>query len=243
MYTTQSRHNRNALGVSRAYDRVNDVGLGLVITVTTKFDPQKMRVRLGYWLDEAANQMAEQFKDDVRASGMEPTEGGMVPTVNGRMSEREAYKQQALNRGLNDLVNWSASVPTLKGPNAVKTYAMMAVKMLVGIAFPWIGIGMTISSLFGKKKKKKMSVPWNAIYAGALPYAQGQTKAEELNRIAEEVARIHEERVVEVQKVRSKEVEFKLPDWVKSIDRGALVIAPVGQTVIGPPVTSITRKK
>ena len=240
MYTTQSRHNRSALGVSRAYEMVNDIGLGLVVTVTTRFDPQRMRERLGYWLDEAANQMAVQVRGDIRAQGGEPTEGGMVPTINGRRSEREVYKQAALNRGLDNLVNWSTSVPTLKGPKAVKTYAMMAVKALVSWAFPVIGIAMFAFSMLSKKKKPKIGIPWNAIYAAALPYAQGQTQAEELNRIAEEVARIEQERTVEVQKVRGQAVEFKLPDWVKGIDRGALVVAPVGKTIMGPP---IMRKK
>ena len=202
-------------------ETVNDIGLGLAVTVTTRFDPQRMKIRFTYWLDKAANEIAEQVHGDIRAAGMEPND-----------DSKETYRRAAIAQGISGIVVWSSTVSVPKGPSAVKTYGMMAAQLAVGIALPWVGIAWAVSSLFGKKKKKKMSTPWNAIYAAAMPYAQSQTKAEELNRIAEEGQRIQQERFVEVQKVRGRAVEFKLPELVKGIDRGALVVSPVGPAII-----------
>jgi hypothetical protein len=200
---------------------VNDVGLGLVVTVTTRFDPQRIKPRFIYWLDKVANEIAEQVHGNIRAAGMEPND-----------DSKETYRKAAIAQGIDGIAAWSATVAVPKGPSAVKTYGMMAAQLAVGIALPWVGIAWALSSFVFGKKKKKMATPWNAIYAAAVPYAQSMTKAEELNRMAEEAQRIQQERTVEVQKVRGKAIEFKLPEWVKSIDKGALVVSPVGPSVI-----------
>lgn len=203
-------------------------GLGLTVTVTTKFDPQRIRERLKYWIESTVDEMAIQARADIRGAGMIPNEGG-----------RAGYLKAALDRGLSNLVNWSTTVPVPKGPNAAKTYGMMAAKMVIGIVFPWVGIGMALSSFLGKKKKKRMGIPWNALYGAALPYAQTQTKAEELQRIAQEVVEIAEIKKVTGEKRSAEASLFKMPEGITSISRGALVISPVGQPII----KSITRKK
>jgi hypothetical protein len=159
--------------------------------------------------------MAVQAREAIRGSGMEPEEAG-----------KDEYRNRAIAQGLSAGVTWSGEVGVPKVPSALSTYGMMAGKLAIGFVMPWVGIGLVVASFFGKKKKK-MGMPWNAIYAQAIPYAVGATKQEELNRIAEEEARIKQEQFTEVQKVRGAEVVFKLPEGVTSITKGgALVIQP-----------------
>lgn len=196
-------------------------GLGLVVTTTTRFDPARIKARLYHWLETAAEEMAAQARDGIRSSGMEPEESG-----------REEYRNRAMAQGISGMASWSSSVAMPKMPSAGATYGKMAAQLAVGIALPWVGVAWAISSFVSGKKKKKMPIPWNAIYAAALPYAQQSTKQEELNRIAEEEERIKQERFTEVQKVRGAEVLFKLPEGVTSITKGgALVIQPRSQPI------------
>lgn len=196
-------------------------GLGLVVTVSSRFDPARMKARLYYWLETAANEMAAQARDGIQSAGFAPEEGG-----------RDEYRNAAMAQGIGGIASWSSQVATPKLPSAGATYGKMAAQLAVGLALPWVGAAWAISSFVFGKKKKKMPIPWNAIYAAALPYAQQSTKQEELNRIAEEEERIKQERFTEVQKVRGAEVLFKLPEGVTSITKGgALVIQPRSQPV------------
>lgn len=208
-------------------------GLGMVVTVTPRFDPTKIRVRLAHYIDVAAEEMTKQARRDIEASGMLPGEGdsGMWRGQRRGLSAREAYRQQAINTGMSNVVSWSSSIPMPKTPSMAKTYGMMAAKMIVGIAFPWVGIGMAVSSLFMKKKKKTMAIPWNAIYAAAVPYAQDMTKAEELQRIADETHEIEVVRQKVMEQRSAEAAAFKLPEGVTSISRGALVMALKGSPV------------
>jgi len=96
---------------------------------------------------------------------------------------------------------------------------------LSGLGFGFFG--------FGKKKKQEVpQIPYEEIFAIARPLARQYARQEEENRIVQEEQRIQQERQVETQKVRQRVVEFKLPEGVTSISRGALVISPVGQPVI-----------
>lgn len=86
-----------------------------------------------------------------------------------------------------------------------------------------------IFDMFSKSKAPK--IPWNEIYAEARPLAQQYARQEEENRIAEEGLRIQQERYTEIQKVSRAATEYKLPEGVTSISRGALVIMPKGGPV------------
>ena len=223
-------HNRN-VGMNSKWDNVNDVGLGLVVTVTTHFDPDRIKARLYYWLEKTAEEMANQVRQDIRNSGGEPTEGG-----------RAGYRNAAMSKGMSGTSNWSTSTNLPKSPSGIKTYGMMAGKLALSFVVPWVGIGMMAFSMFGKKKKPKIAVPWNVIYSEALPYAQNLTKTEELNRIAEEEQRVQKEREVEVQKVRGRAVEFKLPEGVQSITAGGASVLLVGAAKSFPIVPNVKRK-
>lgn len=194
-------------------------GLGLVVRTTSRFDPARMKARLYYWLETAANEMANQARDSIRSSGFDPEEGG-----------RDEYRNAAMAQGIGGMASWSSTIEVPKLPSAGATYGKMAAQLAVGIALPWVGVAWAISSFVFGKKKKKMPIPWNAIYAAALPYAQQETQQEELNRIAEEETRVKQERYTEIQKVSTRAAAFQLPEGVTSITKGgALVIQPKGQ--------------
>jgi hypothetical protein len=196
-------------------------GLGLVVTTTSRFDPARMKARLIYWLDQAANEMGENARKEINASGGEASEG-----------DKNTFRNAAIAQGMVGAGTWSSSVAMPKAPSAVATYGKMAAQLAVGFVMPWVGIAWAISGFLGKKKKPKMPIPWNAIYASALPYAQQATQQEELQRIAEEAERIKQERYTEITKVSAKAAIFQLPEGVTSITKGgALVIQPRGMPV------------
>jgi hypothetical protein len=193
-------------------------GLGIVVTMTPKFDPTKIKVRLTHYIDVAANAMADQARNEIKSAGMRPDEGG-----------REEFRQRAINLGLSNIVSWSTTVPMPKTKSAAATYGMMAAQLVIGIVFPWVGLGLAVSKLFGKKKK--MAMPWNAIYAAAVPYAQQMTQAEELERIAKETREIEVQRTTALETRSAEAAKFKLPEGITSISRGALVMAVKGKPI------------
>jgi hypothetical protein len=206
-------------------------GLGLTVTQTTRFDPQRIRARAAVWLDAVVNQMIPQARTMMEQSGF---------SIDENLGEREKYRQAAINAiPYNTLmtkvqaavVNWSSAavMPKMKKQGMA---AMMAT-MYISLLNPFVGIGKMVFGMFGKKKKPKMKMPWNTMYAQALPYAQEATVQEELQRIASEVQQIAKIKQ-ETGEKRSVEASlFKMPEGILSISKGgALVIAPVGQPII-----------
>lgn len=243
MFITHLRHNRNAVGVRHGLDMVDDEGLGIVVTMTTKFDPTRIRDRFVYWLELIADEMAKQARVQIEEAGFEVNEGGGHIYVDGKQiekGEREKYREVAIKampfnemstRIRSAIANWSSGVAMPKGPTAFKTYGKMAMMAVISYALPWVGLSMMVFSMFGKKKKPRMAMPWNSIYAQALSPAQETTVNEEISRIMEEGVRIKEERVKAVEKISQEGAVFKLPEGVVGIKRGALVMALKGPSV------------
>lgn len=196
-------------------------GLGLVVTVSSRFDPAKMKARFIYWLDQAANEMGNTARQEIQAGGGEPGEG-----------DKNSFRNAAIAQGMIGAASWSSSIAMPKAPSGVATYGKMAAQLAVGIVMPWVGIAWALSSFLGKKKKPQMPIPWGAIYAAALPYAQQMTQAEEQQRIAAEEERIKQERYTEITKVSAKAAAFQLPEGVTSITKGGvLMMQPKGKPV------------
>lgn len=200
------------------------VGLGLVVKVTTRFDPSRIRARLAYWLDEIVNQLASQARMDMESGGAE-----VIDDERGRIRARKT----AIQAGMSN-TTWVVGAPGgPRPPSATATYGKMAAQAAVGIALPWVGIAWAIGSFFGKKKKPKIPMPWDTLYSTALPYAKEQTNAEEIARILEEQQRVQKEYVAEVEKVSARGAQFKLPEGVTAITKGgALVIQPRGKPTV-----------
>jgi hypothetical protein len=208
---------------------VDDEGLGIVVTQTTEFDPTRMRSRFIYWLDLAVNEMAKQVRDDINGAGFK---------VNEAEYEKEIFRNKTISSiPFNEMsgkvrsivASWSTNVPVPKMASAAKTYGTMAAKLALSYALPWVGIALTISSLFGGKKE--MSIPWNSVYAQALPFAQETTVNEEVARILGEKQQIEQTRITAIEKLSKESAAFKLPEGVIAIKHGALVMALKGQPV------------
>ena len=240
MFMTRSRHNRNAVGVSRSIRNVDDEGLGIVVTQTTRFDPTRIKSRFIYWLERIVDEMAIQAREQIRSAGFDVDENAGSIIAGIARGGRVYYKQQAINTIPFDemstkiksvVARWSSDVAMPKGPTALKTYGMMAVTAVISYALPWVGLSMALYSMFGKKKKKKMAIPWNNIYAQAVVPAQETTVNEEVSRIIEEQQQIQQIRVTTIEKRSQEAAVFKLPEGVVGIKRGALVMALKGQPV------------
>lgn len=233
MFITRSVHRRNALGEREGLGRlygVNDEGLGIVVTQTTKFDPSYMKARFVYWLELAVNEMAQQARQEIQSAGF---------AVDEAAGERAKYRNASIaampfnemaGKIQSVVANWSTEVHIPKTPSAVKTYGVMAAKLALSYVMPWVGLALTIST-FVFKKKKKMAIPWNTVYGQALSFAKEQTVQEESNRIIEEMQRTQQLRVQAVEKMSQEGAVFKLPEYVTGIKRGALVMALKGQPV------------
>lgn len=212
-------------------------GLGVVVTVTSRFGPEhilkpwdveRIRDRLAYWLDEAAEKMAGNVRSQIRS-----TKGFYV---NEDYDRRKIAKRTAIRRAMAGL-DWVVTQQPDTGQSIksmVKQYGMLAARMYIGVMMPLAGIVWTVVDMFSNKKKP-IAVPWADIYSSALPYAMAMTNKEELERIeeetAKEVARIkEEERQVQetVQKAITSQsamaASFRLPEGVISVSKGALVM-------------------
>lgn len=192
-------------------------GLGIVVTVTTRFDPHRIRERLTYWLDKIANNMANEFRNEVNASG------AYYPDENGRV--KRISRAKAIDMGMKNL-NWVVRNTEQKSSvmSEVKTYGMMVGKLILAYALPWVAIGLQISEMFGGKEKKPYPIPWDEIYSAALSPAKAYTNQEELMRIEAEKMRIEEEKQTEITKVSKAAAMFKLPEGVTSITKGGALV-------------------
>lgn len=205
-------------------------GLGLTVIQTTRFDPQRMKARFIVWLEAVVDQMAPQAREMIQSAGFK---------VDENPGGRASFRQQAIKAiPFNAMVtkvqsvvaNWSldVAIPKMKKQGM----AEMMATMYISLINPFIGIGMMIGKMVFKKKKK-MAIPWNTIYAQALPYAQEATVQEELQRIAAEVVQTAEIKKVTGEKRSAEAALFKMPEGILSISKGgALVIGPVGQPII-----------
>jgi hypothetical protein len=234
MFITQSQHRRDSVGRCIRHN-VDDGGLGLVVTETTRFDPQRMKQRFIYWLEVAANEMAVQARQQIAEAGMEADEGG--PAKYYTKGQRDIYRDKAIasipfnemsTKARTIVASWSSEVvlPKMKKEGIGQQIAMMYVSLVT----PY-GLIKMISGFLGKKKKPKMQIPWNTIYAQAMIFAQDTVVQEEVQRMIEEKARIKTEYRVEVEKVSQRAAQFKLPEGATGIKRGALVLALKGGSV------------
>ena len=208
-------------------------GLGLTVTLTTRFDPNRIRERLTYWLEEAANQMAAQARQQINSSGV------YYVDENGRARRRS--RATAIDRGLKNL-SWVVRSVEAGAISSTKSMALSMVKNLgLAIGAYWIpGIGWAMAlysvvGMFGKKEKKPYPIPWEEIYSQALPYAKAQTNKEELDRIEAEKVEIKHEVEAAVTKQSETAAMFKLPEGVTSITGGALVMNLQSQSHIVQP--------
>ena len=202
-------------------------GLGLVVTMTTRFDPQKIRRRLAYWIETAVNQLADQAREQINSSGIYyPDED---PNTRNKM------RIKAIEKGMSNL-EWVVKRPTKEEQNKVmseiKMYGMMVGRMALSYVLPWVGLFITVMEFAFGKKKKPYPMPWVDLYSQALGPAKAQTNYEELERLMKEGIRIEQEKQTEITRVSRAGSMFKLPEGVTSISRGALVISPVA---IRPP--------
>lgn len=219
-------------------------GLGLTVTVTTRFDPNVIRGRLTHWLDKIAESMAKDFRSQINASG------AYYPDENGRI--KRISRAKAIDMGMKNL-NWvvrsTQEKPTVM--SEVAAYGKMVGMALFSYVLPWVAIGYQLSTMFGGKEKKPYPIPWDEIYSAALPPAKAYTNQEELQRIEAEKVRIEQEVQTEVTKTSKAAALFKLPEGVTSFSRGAMVIDLKSQArVIEPqvvkeikPVAIAIRKK
>jgi hypothetical protein len=229
MFITHSSYRRDALGRG-LMGVVNDRGLGIVVTETTRFDPTRMKARFIYWLDTFAAELAGEARSEMQKSfNVQEDPYGKWIYRNGAI---KSVDFNAMASRVKSIVQakWSQDVPLPKMPSAAETYAKMGIQMAVSFALPWVGITWAVTSMFGKSKPK-MAVPWNAVYGTASPYAQEATIAEESNRIAEEGARIQQEQITATEKSSQVGARFQLPEGVTAIKHGALVMALKGPSV------------
>jgi len=243
MFITSSRHNRDSRGRESwyQYDVVNDRGLGIVVTVTTRFDPIRMKQRFTYWLELGANEIAKQVRVQIDEAGYK---------VDENEGARAQYKYEAIRSIPYDklstqvktvVAKWSTSVDLLKKPSALKTYGIMAGKLALSYALPWVGLALTFSSFFGGKKSYKM--PWATIYKNAFTFAQESFVTEESNRIIEEQIQIQKQRVEAVEKTSQRAAKFELPEGVIGIKRGALMMETKGAAVEDRRVVEVAKPK
>ena len=240
MFMICSRHRRNSLGVLCNRQNVNDEGLGIVVTQTTRFDPTRMRERFIYWLELAANEMAKQARVQMQEAGFDVEEDSGSIIAGRAVSGRAYYREKAIaSIPFNEMsgkirsvvAGWSAGIGIPKGVSTIKTYGVMAAKLAISYVMPWVGISMLLFDMFGGKEKPKMAIPWNSIYSQALSFAQETTVNEEAYRIIEEKQRTEQFRVKAVEKMSQEGALFKLPEGVTAIRRGALVMALKGPSV------------
>ena len=174
--------------------------------------------------------MANQARDQIRGAGFK---------VDENSGGREYYKQLSIRTIPFDkmsvgiragVTNWLSGGGLSKKPNVFKTYGMMVGQLAISFVMPWVGISMMLFSMFGKKKKK-MAVPWGEIYSQALPFAQQTTVDEEVIRLVEEKQQIEQIRAVAIEKKSIEAAQFKLPEGVVGIRRGALVMTLKGPSV------------
>ena len=234
MFITWSRHGRNALGERHGLGRrygVNDEGLGIVVTQTTRFDPTHIKNRFVYWLELAANEMAKQARQEIQGAGLDvdEAEGTRIEYRNKSIAAMPFNEMAGKIRSV--VTNWSTSIGMPKAPSAFSTYGKMIGTLVISFVFPWVGLSYVLFGFLKKKKKPKMAIPWHAVYGQALPFAKEQTVQEESSRIIEEMQRTSQLRVRAVEKVSQEGALFKLPEYVTGIKRGALVMALKGGPV------------
>jgi len=207
-------------------------GLGLTVTMTTRFDPQRIRERLTYWLETVVNIMAVDARKQINESKI------YYPDENER--GRRGARRKAIDKGMADkswVVRDSSPSTKISIKKQIMSFGIMAVKAVAGYVIPGIGWALALYSLvgmFSKPKKKPYLMPWDDIYSAALPHAKAETNKEELARIEAEGVRIEKEVQTEITKTSEAAAMFKLPEGVTSISRGALVMSPVAIKQLEP---------
>jgi hypothetical protein len=200
-------------------------GLGVVVEVTTMFDPNRIRERLTYWIEVIADEFAKQARDEINKSKE-------VYADEGKPRIRQRARETAINKAMSS-TSWvvrDASENTKISVGAqIKQYGMMIGMGAITYAFPVVGIALSLFSMFGKKKKKPYPMPWDQIYSAAIEPARALVNKEELERIEAEQMRIKQTVSEESTKISARAATFKLPEGVTSISKGALVIAPSSQ--------------
>lgn len=211
-------------------------GLGVTVTITTRFDPTRIRERLTHWLEKGANEAAKQVREQINASGV------YYPDENGRVRKRA--RNTAIEKGLKNL-SWVIRSVDKDSVNSTKQMITSLVTQLgLAIATYWIpGVGWAMAlhsviGMFGKKEKKPYPIPWDDIYSQVLPYAKAQTNKEELYRIEKEIVEVKEIHQKAITKASEAAAMFKLPEGVTSITKGgALVVNLKSQARTIEPVT------
>jgi len=228
------------VGVRHDRRNVDDEGLGIVVIQTTRFDPTRLKSRFIYWLELAVEEMAKQAREQIQGAGFDVIEDSGTIIADRIIGGRAYYKQQAVasipfnemsTKIKSVIARWSSDVAIPKGPTALKTYGMMAVTAVISYALPWVGLSMALYGMFAPKEKPKMGMPWNSIYAQAMPFAQDTTVREEVSRIMEEVQQTQQIRTITMEKRSQEGARFQLPESVIGIKRGALVIALKGPSI------------
>ncbi len=208
-------------------------GLGLVVRVSSEFDPGRMKERYTHWLNVVVDEIAGQARQGIKEGKMKVDENPTRRTVLMRQALRNFTPIKSTSIG----GTWGYS-KALKSPSQTKMIVKSIGTLAIGYVLPWVGIALAITGMFGPKKK--MPMPWETIFTQAVPYARQLTEQEEVARIQEEKERIKYERMVEVKRQSEQATQFKLPENVTSVTKGGVVML---KTKGGPVETRIEAKK
>lgn len=196
-------------------------GLGLVVKVTSEFDPVRMKERYRHWLGVIVNEIAGQAREEIRSGKMKVVEND---------SQRRVFMRRAVE-GMTPIkstyIGPTFGTNVFKSPSKTKMYIKSVATLAIGYVLPWVGFALAISQMFGPKKK--MALPWNSIFTQAIPYARQIVEQEEIARIQEEKARIESERRTEIKRQSEQATQFKMPEGVTRVTKGGvLMIQPKG---------------
>lgn len=203
---------------------VCEIGLGIVVTQSPRFDPTRMKERFGHWLNVVVDEIAKQAREEISKT-FKVNEDPVGRKVLYRKAIRSMTPITSSALG----ITWASE--TFKTPSQAMQYIKMIGMGALTWALPWVGAILTLTSLFGKKKKT-MAMPWGTIFTNAVPYARQMTEQEEYARIMAEGIQIEQERRVEVKKQSERATQFKLPEGVTSISKGGVLkVQPKGGPV------------
>lgn len=215
MFTIRSQHSRDRVGRVKK-KVVNDIGLGIVVTQTPKFDPVKMEARRKYWYDLYYNQIVNNLVQQYRDAGF----AGLSETPKiGRM-----------------IVDPTSFVTSKLGPTGKMLAPLISpVSMIMDTVTPILAkipvIGKVFSSVFGGGKP---DIPWDEIAAQARaiagPAAIKTANEEEEYRIALEMQQQRQDQIRATEQTSREGSTYQLPKGITGIKRGALVME-VGKPV------------
>ena len=213
MFITRSQHKRNGLGERQGLGRlygVNDVGLGITVTQTTRFDPIRLAQREAYWLNVYTEQIYQELLNQYMQSGYDVVDG---------LGQADVQT----------IINPLSTVTDRLGPVGMLVNPLTAI---MNFATPILSKIPVIGGFFGGKKPRKARRHIRDEARGmAAPYAKQTALEEEQYRIAQEVVSIKGQQQTEVEK-RSKEgTLFRMPEGVTAVRRGSLVMALKGPSV------------